>query len=86
MLLLCEIDVLSIEVAKNLLMMGFYSSFQSERHIAPFVILFITFSYHADRNLGRDSSDVLRRSEAAVFPRYDLRRHDRLAEEMVLAQ
>ena len=51
MLLLCETDVLSIEVAKELLMMGFYSSFQSERHIAPFVILFITFSYHADRTL-----------------------------------
>ena len=67
-------------------MMGFYSSFQSERHIAPFVILFITFSYHADLSLGRDSPDLLRRSEAAVFPRYDSWRHDRLAEGMVLAQ
>ena len=85
-MLLCEADGLSIEVAKTLLMMGFYSSFQSERHIAPFVIILITFSYHADRSLGRDSSDVLRRSEAAVFLRYDSWRHDQVAEGMVLAQ
>ena len=84
-MLLCEADGLSIEVAKTLLMMGFYSSFQSERHIAPFVIIFIT-PYHADRNLGRDSSDVPSRSEAAVFPHYDSWRHDRLEEELVLAQ
>ena len=58
---------MSIEVANTLLMMDLYISFQSERHIAPFVILYIIFCYRADGHLGRDSSGVFRRSEAAIL-------------------
>lgn len=67
MLFLCEPNWISIEVAKTSLMMGLHNSFQSERQIAPYVILFIGFLYHAHRDLGPDSSGVLRRNEAAVF-------------------
>ena len=69
-MLLCEADRLSIEVAQNLLMMGSHSSFQSERHIAPCVILYIIFFYPADGSSGRNGSSVLRRSEAAVLSRF----------------
>lgn len=67
MLLSYEPDWGKIEVAKISLMMGIYSSFQSERHIAPYVILFIVSFYHTDGCSGRGSSDPLRRSEAAIF-------------------
>lgn len=58
---------MNIEVAKTSLMMGLSSSFQSERHIAPYVVLFILFFYHAHIDSGRGGSGVFRRSEAAVF-------------------
>ncbi len=68
-MLLCEADRASMEVAKAPLMMGLLSSFQSERHIAPYVIfyLYIILFYQAYGYPGRDNSGALRRSEAVVL-------------------
>ena len=48
-------------------MTGLLSSFQSERHIAPCVILFVVVFHHAYGYIGRGSSGVLGRSETVVF-------------------
>lgn len=69
-MLLCEADRVSIEVAQTLLMMGSHNSFQSERHIAPYVILYFIFFYPADGSSGRNCLCMLRRSEAAVLSRF----------------
>ena len=48
MLLLCEPDWANIDLARTSLMMDLHNSFQSERRIAPYVILFvILFFYQA---------------------------------------
>ncbi len=58
---------MSIRVAKTSLMTGLHSSFQSERHIAPYVVLFAVFIYDAYGCSGLGGLGVVRRSEAAVF-------------------
>ena len=85
-MLLCKAYRVSIEAAKTLLMTVLHSSFQSERRIAPFVVLSIIISYHADRNSGPDSADVIRRAKLLSFRAFDWCRRDRLAIERVLAQ
>ena len=58
-------------------MMGLNCSFQSERHIAPYVILLIVFVfYYTHAILGRSIWSVLRRSEAAVFSCFHLSERD----------
>lgn len=67
-MLLCEADRSSIEVAETLLLMDLHSSFQSERHIALYAMLYIISFCHADGSSGRDSSGVLSRSETLIIP------------------
>lgn len=75
-MLLCEADRSSIEVAETLLLMDLHSSFQSERHIAPYVMLYIISFCHADESSGRTVQACLAGVKPLLSPNFDSGRRD----------